>query len=151
MISNSDNRRIESDRMVLCPFLGYDIAGDGEWYIIIGKEDNAAIGLIGMVHRQPRQGNTGIQIVILEEKKRRAGYGLEALELLEQYIFDVLGYHRIAVRMADFNKAAIGFFKKAGYKLEGVQEQGGCQNDRYYDVILMRLLYNEYALRRKAQ
>lgn len=150
-MSNIDNRRIESDRMVLCPFSGYDIAGDGEWYIIIGKEDNVAIGLIGMVHRQPRQRNTGIQIIILEEKKRRAGYGLEALKLLEQYIFDVLGYHRIAVRIADFNKAAISFFKKAGYKLEGVQEQGGCQNDRYYDVILMRLLYNEYVLRRKAQ
>lgn len=127
------NRIIESDRMVLCPFSGYDMADDGEWYIIIGKEDNAAIGLIGMVHRQPRQKNTEIQIVILEEKKRRAGYGLEALELFEQYIFDVLGYHRIAVRMADFNKAAIVFLRKQGINWKGCRNKAAA---RMIDIMM---------------
>lgn len=109
------------------------MADDGEWYIIIGKEDNAAIGLIGMVHRQPRQKNTEIQIVILEEKKRRAGYGLEALELFEQYIFDVLGYHRIAVRMADFNKAAIVFLRKQGINWKGCRNKAAA---RMIDIMM---------------
>ena len=48
------------------------------------------------------------------------------------------------MRIAAFNEGAVQFFKKAGYKLEGVQEQGCFYNDRFYDVILLRLLRDEY-------
>lgn len=140
---------LESDRVLLRPFLEHEIADEGgsEWYTIIDKKGHAIIGSIGMVQRRPEWGNTSLQISILNEEKRGEGYGLEALELLEKYIFDTLAYHRIAVKMPEFNEAAIGFFKKAGYKLEGVEEQGGCRGNWYYDIIRMRLLRNEYVKR----
>lgn len=138
---------LESDRIMLYLSLEHAEDGGGQWYTIIDKNDNMVIGSIGMVHLQPEWKNMSIQVFILEEERRREGYGTEALELLEEYIFDVLGYHRIAVKIADYNEAAIGLFKKAGYKLEGVQEQGGYRGNRYYDFILMRLLQNEYVKR----
>ena len=41
---------------------------------------------------------------------------------MEQYIFERLAYQRIAVRISEWNQDAVHFFKKDGYKLEGVQE-----------------------------
>lgn len=148
----SEHFFLETDRIMLRLSLEHEIADEGgsEWYTIIDKKNHAIIGSIGMVHRRPERRNTSLQIFILEKEKRREGYGLEALELLEKYIFDTLAYHRIAVKMPEFNEAAIGFFKKAGYKLEGVEEQGGCRGDWYYDIIRMRLLRNEYVKRNGA-
>lgn len=140
---------LESERIVLHPLPIQEPAEDGEgrWYTIIEKNDNAPIGSIGMVRCHPQWYNTGLQLVIADEKYRREGYALEALELLERYIFHTLAYQRIAVRIIDFNKPAIRLFKKAGYKLEGVQEQGCYHDGRYYDFILLRLLRDEYLQR----
>lgn len=137
---------LESKRIILHPIPAHEPADDGEsqWYAIIEKHHHMPIGSIGMVHRHPEWRNTGIQIVISNEENRREGYALEALELLERNIFDTLAYQRIAVRIVDFDTAAIRLFKRAGYKPEGVQEQGCRHNDRYYDFILLRLLRAEY-------
>lgn len=137
---------LESERLELIPLSRGDMTDSdaGAWYVIASKEDSLPIGRIGIVHCHPEWKHTRLQIVIQDGKKRRQGYGMEALHLVEQYLFDVLAYQRIAVRIADFNEGAVQFFKRAGYKLEGVQEQGCFYNDRFYDVILLRLLRDEY-------
>lgn len=139
----------EAERVILLPLSEHTVTDDGMdiWYAIVDKENRAPIGMIGMVHRHPEWKNTGLWIVISDEQNRREGYGLEALGLVEKYIFDSLAYQRIAVRIADCNQAAVQFFKKAGYKLEGVQELGYLHDDQYYDVILLRLLRKEYLSR----
>lgn len=141
---------LEAERILLLPFSEHGVTGDGidTWYAIVSKENRAPIGMIGMVRQHPEWKNTGLWIVIPDEHNRREGYGLEALGLMEKYIFDSLAYQRIAVRIAEYNQAAVSFFKKAGYKLEGVQELGYFCGDRYYDVILLRLLRKEYMGRR---
>lgn len=141
-----DIKYLEAERIVLLPISEHTVTDDGidTWYAIVDKESRAPIGMVGMVHRHPEWRNTGLWIVIPDEQNRREGYGLEALERIEKYIFDSLAYQRIAVRIADCNQAAVAFFKKAGYKLEGVQELGYFHDDQYYDVILLRLLRKEY-------
>lgn len=139
-------KHLESERIQLYPISKWDEMNRDMniWYLIVCKEGEQSIGKIGMVHCHPKWKNTQLQIVIQNKEKRGKGYGTEALKLLEKYIFDVLAYQRIAVQITDSNKEAIQFFKKAGYKLEGVQEQGYFYNDRFYDVILFRLLWKEY-------
>ncbi len=137
---------LDSDRIQLYP-LPEGERTDGEssvWYVIVCKEGNLPIGRIGIVHCHPEWKNTRLQIVIQDVEKRRQGYGMEALRVVEWLLFDTLAYQRIAVRIAAFNNDAVQFFKKAGYKLEGVQEQGCLYNNRFYDVILLRLLRDEY-------
>ena len=56
---------------------------------------------------------------------------------------NVLAYQRIAVQITDSNKEAIQFLKSR-LQIGGVQEQGYFYNDRFYDVILFRLLWKEY-------
>lgn len=155
-MTNTNNNKsihykyLEAERIVLLPLSEHSVTDDGmdTWYAIVDKENRAPVGMIGMVHCHPEWKNTGLWIVIPDEHNRREGYGLEALRLVEQYIFDSLAYQRIGVRIADCNQAAVQFFKKAGYKLEGVQELGYFQDDQYYDVILLRLLRKEYINRR---
>ncbi|MDE5823692.1 MAG: GNAT family N-acetyltransferase [Lachnospiraceae bacterium] len=144
-------KHLEAERIVLLPLSEHSMTDDGidTWYVIIDKENRAPIGMIGMVHQNPAWKNTGLWIVISDEQNRREGYGLEALELVEKYIFDSLAYQRISVRIGDCNQAAVQFFKKAGYKLEGVQELGYFHDDRYYDMILLRLLRKEYMSRQE--
>lgn len=145
-MKNLELEYLESERIELYPLPKGDRSDSdiNAWYVIVSKEGNLPIGRIGIVHCHPEWKNTRLQIVIQDEEKRGQGYGMEALRLVEQYIFDILAYQRIAVRIADFNKGAVQFFKKAGYKLEGVQEQGCFYNDQFYDVILLRLLRDEY-------
>ncbi len=139
---------LESKRLVLYQIPIYEQANHvSQWYAITEKKNQVNIGFIGMVHCHPEWNNTGVQIIISKEENRREGYALEALELLEQYVFEALFYQRIAVKIIDFNKPAIALFKKAGYKLEGVQEQGFYCRDTYYDFILLRLLRHEYIRR----
>lgn len=139
-------KHLESERIQLYPIPKWDERSwdINLWYLIVCKEEEEPIGRIGMVHCHPEWKNTQLQIIIQNEEKRGKGYGMEALELLEKHIFDVLAYQRIAVQITDYNKRAIQFFKKAGYKLEGVQEQGYFYKDKFYDVILLRLLWKEY-------
>ena len=139
-------KHLESERIELFPLPKGDTTNSdiGAWYVIVSKEGSLPIGRIGIVHCHPEWRHTRLQIVIQDEEKRRQGYGMEALRLVEQYLFDILAYQRIAVRIAAFTEGAVQFFKKAGYKLEGVQEQGCFYNDRFYDVILLRLLRDEY-------
>lgn len=139
-------KHLESERIQLYPIPKWDERSwdINLWYLIGCKEEEEPIGRIGMVHCHPEWKNTQLQIIIQDEEKRGKGYGMEALELLEKHIFDVLAYQRIAVQITDYNKRAIQFFKKAGYKLEGVQEQGYFYKDKFYDVILLRLLWKEY-------
>ncbi len=151
MTDTSDNRSfdikyLESERIVLLPLSQHIVMDDGidTWYAIVDKENSVPIGMVGIVHQHPEWRNTGLWITIPDGHNRGEGYGLEALELVEEYIFDSLAYQRIAVRIADCNQAAVAFFKKAGYKLEGVQELGYFHDDQYYDVILLRLLRKEY-------
>ena len=137
---------LEAERIILIPLSEHRMTDDGIdiWYAIVDKENRAPIGMIGMVHRHPEWKNTGLWIVIPDERNRREGYGLEALGLMERYIFDSLEYQRIAVQIAEYDQDTVCFFKKAGYKLEGVQELGYFCDGMYCDLILLRLLRKEY-------
>ncbi len=137
---------METERIVLVPLSENHMedVGTDTWYAIVDKLNCTPVGMIGMVCRHPEWRNTGLWISISDRRSRGEGYGTEALGLMEQYIFERLAYQRIAVRIAECNQDAVHFFKKAGYKLEGVQELGYFCDDRYYDVILLRLLRGEY-------
>ncbi|MDE7415100.1 MAG: GNAT family N-acetyltransferase [Lachnospiraceae bacterium] len=82
-------KHLEAERIVLLPLSEHSMTDDGidPWYVIIDKENRAPIGMIGMVHQNPEWKSTNLWIVISDEHNRREGYGLEALELVEQYIF----------------------------------------------------------------
>lgn len=119
-------KHLESERIELFPLPKGDTADSdvSAWYAIVRKEGSLPIGRIGIVHCHPEWRHTRLQIVIQDEEKRRQGYGMEALCLVEQYLFDILAYQRIAVRIADFNEGAVQFFKKQATSSRGFRNKG---------------------------
>lgn len=125
---------------------------DSLWFAVVDKEDDAVIGEAGLLRMFPAWGTTDLTIIIPDQKHRGKGFGTETINLLMDHTFGYLNYHRIAVGVVGFNTTAIDFYKKVGFKQEGIQEQGYYYNYSYHDFIMMRILKDEFvALKAKGK
>lgn len=52
--------------------------------------------------------------------------------------------NRVAIGVVGRNTKALNFYKKIGFKQEGIQEQGYYYNNEYSDFIMMRILRCEW-------
>jgi len=53
--------------------------------------------------------------IVLGKQYRGRGYGTEAVKLLKQYAFDILGFKALTLEAAAHNKAAIRCYSKCGF------------------------------------
>ncbi|MFT5942930.1 MAG: diamine N-acetyltransferase, partial [Sediminicola sp.] len=83
--------------------------------LCICNSDDNVVGLIDLFDFDPHHHRAGIGIVILEEKDRNKGLGLEALQLLENYAFDGLHLRQLYANVLEDNEASIHLFKKLDY------------------------------------
>ena len=72
------------------------------------------------------------------------GYGSEAIRLLLRYGFEVLGLHRIDLRVLADNGRAIRAYEKCGFVREGVERESALVDGRWHSDVLMGLLEQEY-------
>lgn len=71
---------------------------------------------------------------------QRKGYGTEVINLMLDLAFHQYDMNRVAIGVVGWNTKALNFYKKIGFKQEGVQEQGYYYNNEYSDFIMMRIL-----------
>lgn len=117
---------------------------DRVWFAIVLKEDNKIIGETGLLRMFPAWRTTDLSIIIPDKENQRNGYGMETITLMLDYAFGHLNYNRISIGVVGFNTQAVEFYKKVGFKQEGIQEQGYYYNYKYYDFIMMRILKDEF-------
>ena len=115
-----------------------------EWFVIVVKENDRVIGETGLLRMFPAWRTTDISIIIGEKEAWGKGYGTEAILLLLDYAFRCLNFHRVAIGVVGFNKRAISFWKKIGFKKEGVQRDGYYYNHKYFDFVMMSILEDEF-------
>ena len=115
-----------------------------EWFVIVVKENDRVIGETGLLRMFPAWRTTDISIIIGEKDAWGKGYGTEAILLLLDYAFRCLNFHRVAIGVVGFNKRAISFWKKIGFKKEGVQRDGYYYNHKYFDFVMMSILEDEF-------
>ena len=72
------------------------------------------------------------------------GYGAETIRLMIDLAIHTYDMNRIAIGVVGQNTNALEFYKKIGFKQEGIQEQGYYYNDEYSDFIMMRILKSEW-------
>ncbi len=106
-----------------------------EWFVIVLKEKDRVIGETGLLRMFPAWRTTDISIIIGEKDAWGKGYGTEAILLLLDYAFRCLNFHRVAIGVVGFNKRAISFWKKIGFKKEGVERDGYYYNHKYFDFV----------------
>ena len=119
------------------------------WFIVALVEDDRLIGEAGLLRMFPAWRTTDLSIIIGETDAHGKGYGTEAINLLLDYAFGSLNFHRVAIGVVGFNEKALRFYEKVGFRKEGIQRDGYYYNHRYDDFVMMSILEDEYrALRR---
>lgn len=113
-------------------------------FFIITLEDNKLIGNIAIenINHINRTGTLGI--FIGDKEYRNKGYGTEAIKLLLEYGFKYLNLNNIVLELMGFNERALACYKKCGFKEIGRRRKCRFVNGKYYDIIIMDILAEEF-------
>lgn len=71
------------------------------------------------------------------------GIGVEAINLIVQYAFNVLKLKRVSLKVYEYNKNAIKCYLKTGFEIEGKLRKSVKIDGIYYDEILMSIINPE--------
>lgn len=116
---------------------------DTDWYTITDL-DNRIIGETGLLRMCPEWHCTDLSIIIPNPEDQGRGYGLEAISIMFDLAFTQYDMNRIAIGVVAKNQYALDFYKRVGFRQEGVQEQGYYYDGEYSDFIMMRILSEEW-------
>ncbi len=109
-------------------------------YIIVSNEDNTPIGSIYYRDIDMENNNAEYGIFIGNKNCFGKGYGSEAAKLFVDFGFEVLGLHRIFLRVFSDNTRAIKSYKNAGFIEEGIARDMVLQNGKYRSMTFMSKL-----------
>jgi RimJ/RimL family protein N-acetyltransferase len=119
-------------------------APNAAFFVIADVKDQSYVGQLDIfdINWKLRLGQLGI--VIGSDEKRGQGYGTEALGLIQEYAFGVLGLERLELDVYTGNKRAMRCYEKAGFVHEGVRRHAAMVDGKYADVGIMSVLREEW-------
>jgi RimJ/RimL family protein N-acetyltransferase len=114
---------------------------DYAWII----EAGSLIGQIRLDRVDLRDRRASLAIGIEDAGQLGKGLGSEAIALALGYAFNVLGLHRVSVRVVDYNLRAIRAYQKCGFVIEGREREAAFVDGIWHDDLMMAILDREYA------
>lgn len=125
-------------------------AGEGSrilHFAIHLKENDELIGngMVGFIDRYNRSCRLGITIG--EKRYWGAGLGREALAVVIDYCFEMLGMNRIGAEVYAFNQRSVRLFESLGFRREGVIRQSVWKSGSFSDEYVYGLLRDEWQVR----
>ncbi len=121
----------------------YHKSEDSVWFTITGT-DGSVIGETGLLRMFPAWHCTDLTIIIPDPERQKKGYGTEAIRLMLDMAFREYEMNRVSIGVVGLNTDALEFYKKIGFRQEGIQEQGYYYNGEYSDFVMMRILREEW-------
>jgi diamine N-acetyltransferase len=109
-----------------------------------GQPSWKMIGVTGFFNLNNRNRSAELGIMIGAKEYWSQGYGTEAMRLLLRHGFNTLKLNRIYLRVLENNLGAIRAYEKAGFTHEGRLRQAEYKDGRYFDLLLMSILKEEY-------
>ncbi len=116
---------------------------DSVWFTITDT-DGSVIGETGLLRMFPAWHCTDLTIIIPDPERQKKGYGTEAIRLMLDMAFREYEMNRVSIGVVGLNTDALKFYKKIGFRQEGIQEQGYYYNGEYSDFVMMRILREEW-------
>ncbi len=116
---------------------------DSVWFTITDTAGNI-VGETGLLRMFPAWNQTDLTIIIPDPQMQHRGYGTEAMQMMLDLAFNEYGMHRVSIGVVGLNTDALKFYRKIGFKQEGVLEDGYYYNGEYSDFIMMRILSHEW-------
>lgn len=86
---------------------------------------------------------TDLSIILPDPSIQGKGYGTETICVMIDLAIHTYDMNRIAIGVVGQNTNALEFYKKIGFKQEGIQEQGYYYDHEYSDFIMMGILKSE--------
>ena len=115
--------------------------------VLLVVEDISAhklIGHVGLYKIDKLAKKTEFGILLADDNSRGKGYGTKSTRLMVDFAFNTLGMHKVTAEVLSENAPSIAMFKKCGFSVDGCLRDDVFKNNRYYDVLTMSVLANEY-------
>ena len=123
------------------------VAGPGSLALAVHlRGSDRLIGTCAFSQLDGDNGSALFHITIGERDCWGRGYGSEATALMLEHAFGVLGLHRIALSVFEFNERAIRAYRRLGFVPEGRARDAIWRDGRFWDEILMSILEDEWRL-----
>lgn len=123
--------------------LGAHRSEDSVWFTIT-TSGGEIIGETGLLRMFPAWRQTDLSIIIPDPAMQHRGYGTEAIRLMLDLAFCEYGMHRVSIGVVALNTNALEFYRKTGFRQEGILEEAYYWNNEYSDFIMMRILDREW-------
>ena len=85
-----------------------------------------------------------LAIGLYDPGKLGKGLGREAVRLVLAHAFDVLGLHRVSLRVVAYNTRAIRCYSACGFVVEGREREAASVGGERHDDIMMGVLAREF-------
>ena len=112
------------------------------------RDSGRLIGSCALSQLDGDNGSALYHITLGEKDTWGHGYGTEATELMLEHAFEILGLHRIALSVFEFNQRAVQSYLKVGFAIEGRARDAIWRDGRYWDEISMSVLDSDWQRRR---
>jgi len=111
-----------------------------KWVI---EYDGKCIGVVGLTPYID-DNKARYSIEIFDTTKYALGIGTEVTKIVLDYAFKTLKYHKVYLRVLEYNKRAIRCYEKCSFIKEGLDREGALIEGKYETDIYMGILDNEY-------
>ena len=112
--------------------------------LAIDTLDGVHIGNIDLRDIQPENRTGEIGVMIGDKRYWGRGYGSDAVRALTRFAFQTMNLQRVHLRTYEYNERGRAAFTKAGFREEGRLRRHIYMEGRYWDVILMGCLREEF-------
>ena len=119
-------------------------AGKSHQFAVEHKETKEFLGTAGLFGFDNVVKTCELGIAIHAEKNWGKGYGTDTMKVLLKFGFDYLNMNRIELRVFEYNERGIKTYEKVGFTHIGRKRQAHYNNGKYFDVILMDILKEEW-------
>lgn len=121
----------------------YNHMKDQEYTWIIDL-NGRCIGTAGFHNISEQDNSATYRIGIFDVQCLSQGIGTEVTRMLLAYGFQTEKWHRIDLKVLEYNHRAIRCYEKCGFKKDGVLRESARIDGKYYADIIMSILDYEY-------
>lgn len=127
-------------------FLSSMLQGTGEMkgFVIADAATLDYIGQIDLHHLDWKNRSATVGMVIGRKELLGQGYGREAMRLMQRFVFHSLNMHRLELTVYEYNERAMRSYAACGFVEEGRLRGKQFRRGRYWDVVCMSMLQDEY-------
>lgn len=99
-----------------------------------------AVGAVDLFDFDPLHGRAGVGILVYGSEDRGRGYAGEALDLLAEYAFGVLGLHQLYCNILSDNAVSLALFEGRGFVRCGLKREWVRSGEGFADEYLLQRL-----------